>query len=60
MKVDSAKLSLVGNHQENQDCISIVMDTSSLLLITVDGIGCHAEGRRMPELCSFALAWLRN
>ena len=60
MKVDSAELSLVGNHQENQDRVSIVMDTGSLLLIPVDGMGCHAEGKRALGRCSFAQAGLRS
>ena len=50
MKVDSAELSLVGNRQENQDRVSIVMDTDSLLLIAVDGMGGHAEGERAAEV----------
>jgi hypothetical protein len=60
MKVDSAELSLVGNHQENQDRASIVMDTGSWLLTPVDGMGCHAEGKHALERCSFALAGLRS
>ena len=50
MKVDSAELSLVGNRQENQDRVSIVSDTDSLLLIAVDGMGGHAEGERAAEV----------
>ena len=43
MKVNSAELSLVGNHQENQDRISIVVDTGSLLSIVSDGMEFHTE-----------------
>lgn len=50
MKVDSAELSLVGNRQENQDRVSILTDTDSLLLIAVDGMGGHAEGERAAEV----------
>ena len=60
MKVDSAELSLVGNHQENQDRMSMVMDTGSLLSIATDGMEPHAERRRVLKRCSFALAGLRN
>jgi len=60
MKVDSAELSLVGNHQENQDRMAMVMDTVSLLSISTDGMECHAERRRVLKHCGFALAGLRN
>ena len=60
MKVDSAELSLVGNHQENQDRMSMVMDTGSLLSIATDEMECHAERRRVLKRCDFALAELRN
>jgi hypothetical protein len=60
MKADSAELSLVGNHQENQDRMSMFMDTGSLQSIATDGMECHAEGRSMLKRCSFALAGLRN
>ena len=60
MKVNSAELSLVGNHQENQDRMSMVMDTGSLLSIATDEMECHAERRRVLKRCGFALAGLRN
>ena len=60
MKVDSAELSLVGNHQENQDRMSMVMDTGSLLSIATDGMECHAERRRVLKRCGFTLAGLGN
>ena len=60
MKMDSAELSLVGNHQENQDRISMVMDTGCLLSIATDGMECHAERRRVLKRCGFALAGLGN
>jgi len=50
MKVDSAELSLVGNRQENQDRVSVISDTESLLLVAVDGMGGHAEGERAAEV----------
>ena len=60
MKVNSAELSLVGNHQENQDRISIVVDTGSLLSIVSDGMEFHTEERRVPKCCAFVLAGLRH
>ena len=60
MKVNSAELSLVGNHQENQDRISIVVDTGSLLSIVSDGMEFHTEERRVRERRGFVLAGLRN
>ena len=60
MKVNSAELSLVGNQQENQDRISIVVDTGRLLSIVSDGMEFHTEERRVRERCDFALAGLRN
>jgi hypothetical protein len=60
MKVDSAELSLVGNHQENQDRLSMVVDTGSLLSIATDGMECHAKRQRVLKRCDFALTGLRN
>ena len=60
MKVISAELSLVGNHQENQDRISIVVDTGSLLSIASAGMEFHTEERRVRERCGYVLAGLRN
>ena len=60
MKVNSAELSLVGNYQENQDRISIVVDTGSLLSIVSDGMEFHTEERRVRKCCAFVLAGLRR
>ena len=60
MKVNSAELSLVGNHQENQDRISIVVDTGCLLSIVSDGMEFHTEDRRVRDRCGFMQTGLRN
>ena len=55
VKVDSAELSLVGNREENQDRVSVISDTESLLLVAVDGMGGHTEGERAAEVTVAAL-----
>ena len=50
MALDFAKLSLVGNRQENQDRIELIAHPESTLMICVDGMGGHSHGARAAEL----------
>jgi serine/threonine protein phosphatase PrpC len=48
--VDFAKLSLIGNRQENQDRVELISHPQSTLMICVDGMGGHSNGARAAEL----------
>jgi PPM family protein phosphatase len=50
MALDFAKLSLLGNRQENQDRIELIAHPESTLMICVDGMGGHSHGARAAEL----------
>ena len=50
MALDFAKLSLLGNRQENQDRIELIAHPESALMICVDGMGGHSHGARAAEL----------
>ena len=50
MQVDYAELSLLGHRQENQDRVSIIAESDSLLMAVVDGMGGHSEGERAAEV----------
>jgi serine/threonine protein phosphatase PrpC len=48
--VDFAKLSLIGNRQENQDRVELISHPQSTLMICVDGMGGHSNGAKAAEL----------
>ena len=50
MPLDFARLSLLGNRQENQDRIELIAHPDSTLMICVDGMGGHSHGARAAEL----------
>lgn len=50
MSLDFAKLTLLGNRQENQDRIELIAHPESALMICVDGMGGHSNGARAAEL----------
>ncbi len=50
MSLDYAKLTLLGNRQENQDRIELIAHPDSTLMICVDGMGGHSHGARAAEL----------
>jgi serine/threonine protein phosphatase PrpC len=47
---DFAKLSLIGNRQENQDRIELIAHPQSTLMICVDGMGGHNDGAKAAEI----------
>jgi serine/threonine protein phosphatase PrpC len=57
-----AEISLLGNRQENQDRVKVVVADDTVLLIAIDGMGGHANGARAAELAveSIEHAFLRE
>jgi PPM family protein phosphatase len=47
---ESAKLSLAGDRQENQDRVEIFSHPECALIVVVDGMGGHAEGSKASEM----------
>jgi len=50
MKIESAKISLVGDRDENQDRVGILRRDSAILAIVMDGMGGHARGEVAAEV----------
>jgi len=47
---ESAKLSLPGHRQENQDRVQVIVKQDCALIAAVDGMGGHAEGAKASEI----------
>ena len=50
MNVESSQISLMGNRQENQDRVKVIVDETTLLMAAVDGMGGHSHGARAAEV----------
>jgi PPM family protein phosphatase len=50
LKLEYADLSLIGDRQENQDRVTVVVNDRAALLIAVDGMGGHADGAQAAHL----------
>jgi len=50
VQFESAKISLSGHRQENQDSVEILAARDCALIAVVDGMGGHAEGAKAAEL----------
>lgn len=50
MTIESAEISLLGNRQQNQDRVKVLVDDDRALLIAVDGMGGHADGEQAAVL----------
>jgi len=51
LKVDVAKVSLLGNREENQDRVDVIETEKATLLIAIDGMGGHAGGAEAARIC---------
>lgn len=56
MRFESAKLTLVGHRQENQDKVEIISHEHCALIVVVDGMGGHSGGAKASEITITALA----
>ncbi len=50
VRIELAKLTLIGDREENQDRVAAIERDGASLLIVVDGMGGHADGARAAEL----------
>lgn len=50
MRFETAKLTLVGNRQENQDKVEIIAHEDCALIVVVDGMGGHSGGAKASEI----------
>ncbi|MDH3289303.1 MAG: protein phosphatase 2C domain-containing protein [Betaproteobacteria bacterium] len=50
MRFDSAKLTLVGHRQENQDKVEVISQRNCVLIVVVDGMGGHSGGAKASEI----------
>src|SRR5690606_21748180 len=50
VRIESAKLTLPGNRQDNQDRVDVLTREAAALLVVVDGMGGHAEGGKAAEV----------
>lgn len=56
MRFESAKLTLIGHRQENQDKVEIISHEHCALVVVVDGMGGHSGGARASEITIDTLA----
>jgi PPM family protein phosphatase len=49
LQVESAKISLLGDREDNQDRVAIVKAERAALLLVLDGMGGHSDGSRAAE-----------
>ena len=52
MRVEYADLSLIGDREENQDRVLVVVGEHAVLLIAVDGMGGHSDGAKAAQMAS--------
>lgn len=50
MKIEYAKVSALGNRQDNQDRAAVVVDEDAVLMLVFDGMGGHADGALAAEV----------
>lgn len=50
MQIEYAKVSAVGDRQDNQDRAAIVVNEDAALLLVFDGMGGHSDGARAAEV----------
>jgi len=50
MSIESTAVSLLGDREENQDRVAVILAEEVVLLIAIDGMGGHANGERAAEL----------
>lgn len=52
MRVEHAKLSLIGDREENQDRVGVLQTENASLLIAIDGMGGHSDGARAAQVAT--------
>ena len=49
MEIEYAKVSAVGDRQDNQDRAAVVVADNAVLMLVFDGMGGHSDGARAAE-----------
>lgn len=49
MRIEYADLSLVGDREDNQDRVSVIVSDKAALLVVIDGMGGHSDGSRAAD-----------
>ena len=49
MQIEYAKVSAVGDRQDNQDRAAIIANEQAVLMLVIDGMGGHSDGARAAE-----------
>ncbi len=56
MQIEYSELSLIGGREENQDKVAVVTGPEAVILITVDGMGGHANGALAAKVATETIA----
>jgi serine/threonine protein phosphatase PrpC len=56
LQIEYSELSLIGGREENQDRVAVVTGPKAVMLITVDGMGGHANGALAAQVASETIA----
>jgi len=56
LRLEHAKLSLIGDREENQDRVGVIQAEKASLLIAIDGMGGHSDGARAAQVASETVA----
>ena len=52
MRVEYANLSLIGDREENQDRVQVLVGERAVLLVAVDGMGGHSDGAKAAQVAT--------
>ena len=55
MQIEYAKVSALGDRQDNQDRAAVVVSEEAALLLVFDGMGGHSDGAKAAETGIIAL-----
>lgn len=56
LQIEYSELSLIGGREENQDKVAVVTGPEAVILITVDGMGGHANGALAAKVATETIA----
>jgi serine/threonine protein phosphatase PrpC len=56
LQIEYSELSLIGGREENQDKVAVITGPEAVMLITVDGMGGHANGALAAKVATETIA----